>query len=150
MVIGEKICRIKINALTQEDWKPLLDLIPEIEKISISRKRRGRKRKSDNFIVVPLSESEIESIISRFLKIVYNIPIIISFNWVAWEEGLKIVNNADFDFDTLDIITKCKLITAIVRNDRFCNGVLTSAFHSGLILKILKSIEKDIIDKSNK
>ncbi len=145
MVIDEKICRVKINALTQEDWKPLLDLIPEIEKISISR-----KRKSDNFIVVPLSESEIESIISRFLKIVYNIPIIISFNWAVWEEGRKIVNDADFDFDTLDIITKCKLITAIVRNDRFCNGVLASAFRSGLILEILKSIEKDIIDKSNK
>ncbi len=50
----------------------------------------------------------------------------------------------NFDFGTTDILKKCKLITAIVRNDRFCEGALVSAFESGLILKILKSIEKEI------
>jgi len=74
------------------------------------------------------------------------LPIIISFDWGAWEEGRKIASNDDFDFDTLDIPEKCKLITAIVRNNRFCDGVLVSAFESGLILRILKSIEKQIAD----
>lgn len=52
-----------------------------------------------------------------------------------------------FDFDSADLIKKCKLITAIVRNDRFCEGALVSAFESGLILKILKSIEKTVNDR---
>ena len=50
----------------------------------------------------------------------------------------------NFDFDSTDLITKCKLITAIVRNDRFCEGALVAAFESGLILKILKSMEKEV------
>ena len=73
-------------------------------------------------------------------------PIIISFDWGAWEYGREITSNDEFDFDTLDIPEKCKLITAIVRNDRFCDGALVSAFESGLISRILKSIEKQIAD----
>ncbi len=53
-------------------------------------------------------------------------------------------NDKNFDFDSVDIPTKCKLITAIVRNDRFCEGALVSAFESGLILKILKSIKRQL------
>jgi len=34
MALDEKNCEDKINALTQQDWKPLLDLIPEIENTS--------------------------------------------------------------------------------------------------------------------
>lgn len=85
-------------------------------------------------------------IVSQFLHIVYRLPIIISFDWGAWEEGRKIASNDDFDLDTLDLPAKCKLITAIVRNDRFCDGALVSAFESGLISRILKSIEKQIAD----
>ena len=85
-------------------------------------------------------------IVSRFLEIVYSLPIMINFDWGAWEEGRKIASDENFDFDTLDISTKCKLITAIVRNDRFCEGALVSAFESGLILRILKSIEKQITE----
>ena len=80
------------------------------------------------------------------MHIVYRLPIIISFDWGAWEEGRKIASNDDFDLDTLDLPAKCKLITAIVRSDRFCEGTLVSAFESGLILRILKSIEKQIAD----
>ncbi len=54
--------------------------------------------------------------------------------------------NDEFDFDTLDIPEKCKLITAIERNDRFWDGALVSAFESGLISRILKSIEKQLAD----
>jgi len=56
-------------------------------------------------------------------------------------------NNENFDFEATDLLTKCKLITAIVRNDRFREGALVSAFKSGLILKILKSIEKEVNTK---
>ena len=83
------------------------------------------------------------------MHIVYRLPIIISFDWGAWEEGREIASNEEFDFDTIDIPAKCKLITVIVRNDRFCDGVLVSAFESGQILRILKSIERQILPPCN-
>jgi len=110
-----------INKLSYGDWEPLLKLIPEIE-----------------------SEANIEKVVSQFFDIVYDIPIIIPFDWPAWDEGRAMASDESFDFDTIDLETKCKLITAVVRNDRFCEGALLSAFKSGFILKILKSIEKEV------
>jgi hypothetical protein len=49
-----------------------------------------------------------------------------------------------FDFNTIDIPTKCKLFSMIIRNDRFCQGYLESTFENGIILGILKSIEKQL------
>ena len=76
-------------------------------------------------------------------------PIMISFDWQSWVEGEKIANDETFDFDEIDILTKCKLITALVRNNRFCEGYLVGVFESGMVLKILKSIEKQITVKED-
>jgi len=147
MVIDEKNYKDKIKAFTHQDWKPLMALIPKIENTSnFGEWSEGNKDKEgvNRFpYCVPAP------IISQFLEIVYAIPIIVSFDWGAWDEGRKIANDEAFDYDTLDIPTKCKLITAIVRNDRFCEGALSSAFESGLILRILKSIEKEVNAQRN-
>jgi len=146
MMLDEEGCKVKINALTQQDWQPLLALIPEIVNTSKFGEWKGIEKGPDGFIALPWCETA--PIVQKFLDAVYAIPILISFDWGSWEEGRKIVSNMDFDFDTLDIVTKCKLITAIVRNGRFCEGALVSAFESGLILKILKSIEKEVNAKN--
>ena len=147
MVLDEGSCEAKINALTLQDWQPLLALIPEIENSSKFGEWKGLEKGPDGSITLPWCE--IAPIVRKFLDAVYAIPILISFDWGSWEEGRKIVSSVDFDFDTLDIMTKCKLITAIVRNGRFCEGGLVSAFESGLILKILKSIEKEVNAKNH-
>lgn len=126
----------KLNGYTYDDWKPLLGLIPQIETISKFGKWYGGESK-DGVLRMPYCMPI--PVVEQFLEAVYNIPIMIEFNWPKWDEGRKIARN-DFDFDTVDVVIKCKLITAIVRNDRFCEGALVSAFESGLILKILKSI----------
>lgn len=66
----------------------------------------------------------------------------IDFDWGSRDEGLIIAGDVNFDFDTIDIPAKCKLLSAIVRNDRFCEGALVSAFKSGQVPKMLKSITK--------
>ena len=138
MLLDENNYKEQIHAFTQQDWQPLIELIPKIENSS----KFGEWEEED--ILFPYC---IEApIVSQFLHIVYRLPIIISFDWGAWEEGRKIASNDDFDLDTLDLPAKCKLITAIVRSDRFSEGTLVSAFESGLILRILKSIEKQISD----
>ena len=138
----ENYYKEKIYAFTPQDWQPLMDLIPKIESTSKFSEWAGGEKDENGVIQMPYS---IESpIVSQFLEVVYAIPIIIAFDWGAWDEGRKIASDENFDFDSADLLTKCKLITAIVRNDRFCEGALASAFESGLILKILKSIEKVI------
>lgn len=142
MVINEKDCQDKIESLTRQDWSPLLALIPKIENTSKYGECSGGTADEEGVIQSPYCVPA--PIVSQFLKVVYAIPVIISFDWASWDEGRKMANDDHFDFDSTDLLTKCKLITAIVRNDRFCEGALVSAFESGLILKILKSIEKTV------
>ena len=138
MLLDENNYKEQIHAFTQQDWQPLIELIPKVESTS-----KFGEWEEENILFPYCTEAPI---VSQFLHIVYRLPIIISFDWGAWEEGRKIASNDDFDYDTLDLPAKCKLITAIVRSDRFSEGTLVSAFESGLILRILKSIEKQIAD----
>ena len=144
MLLDENNYKEQIHAFTQQDWQPLIELIPKVESTSKFGEWASAEKNEEETIQFP--DCIEETIVSQFLDIVYRLPIIISFDWGAWEEGREIASNDDFDHDTLDLPTKCKLITAIVRNNRFCDGVLVSAFESGLILRILKSIEKQIAD----
>ena len=141
MLLDENNYKEQIHAFTQQDWQPLIELIPKVESTS-----KFGEWEEENILFPYCIEAPI---VSQFLHIVYRLPIIISFDWGAWEEGRKIASNDDFDLDTLDLPAKCKLITAIVRSDRFSEGTLVSAFESGLILRILKSIEKQILPLCN-
>ena len=132
----------KINSISRLEWSPLLNLIPVIERTqNFGEVKGGDKLRDDLFTMPYMSQSEI---VSQFLTLSYELQIIINFDWGSWDEGRKMASDENFNFDTIDIPTKCKLITAIVRNDRFCEGALVESFESGLILKLLKSIEKQL------
>ncbi|MBD3277445.1 MAG: hypothetical protein GF388_04010 [Candidatus Aegiribacteria sp.] len=142
MLEDENTARARIDTFTYEDWKPLLSLIPEIEAASEFGEWAGG---------TPTEEGHIQfgycvpaPVVSSFMNIVYDIPIIIAFDWPHWDEGRKLANDPEADLDSTDLVTRCKLITAIVRNDRFFEGALVSAFESGFILRLLKSIERSV------
>jgi len=139
--LKEENYREVIESYTLEDWKPLLALIPEIENTKEFGRIVGGFRDENGVFQMPMWVEGI--VIGKFIDVVYNMPIIISFKWYEWDEGRE-MGKSGFDFDSVDIPTKCKLITAIVRNDRFCDGALVSAFESGIILRILKSIERQV------
>ena len=144
MKINDENYRQVIGSNLLDDWKPLLDLIPEIEKV----KKFGDDTEATKLLekgIIHMNPYVEHEIIEEFRQACYAIPIIIGFNWGAWDEGREIVSDEHFDYDTIDIPTKCKIITAILRNDRFCSGRLIEAFETGMMLKVLKSINKQLI-----
>jgi hypothetical protein len=133
----------RINSYTKHQWKPLLDLIPKIEKVEkFGDDTEAMKLLEKGIITMnPYVEHEI---VAAFRQACYTIPLIIDFDWHSWDEGREMVSDNNFDYDTIDIPTKCKIITAIVRNDRFCSGRLVDAFDTGMMLKLLKSIRRQL------
>jgi hypothetical protein len=143
MVLSEHNYRQKILSYTRKDWQPLLNLIPEIEEALSFGEKGGGKRDEDGVMQLPFVIPAY--VVTQFVDIVYEMPLMVSFDWPSWDEGREMLHDPGFDFDSIDIPTKCKLITAIIRNDRFADGALVRAFESGLILEILKSIQRQLI-----
>ena len=142
-VLKENDYREKIISYSEQDWQPLLDLIPEIEKVD----KFGDDSEAMKLLeqgIIDMNPYEEHPIVQQFRDVVYSIPIMIDFNWGAWDEGRAMVSDEAFEYDTIDIPTKCKIITAIVRNDRFCSGRLIEAFESGMMMKVLKSIQSEL------
>jgi len=143
MILNENNFIETINSFSKNDWLPLLDLIPKIVKV----KKFGDDTEAMKLLeqgILDMNPYEEHPIVQQFRYVVYSIPIMIDFNWGAWDEGCHIVSDEDFEYDSIDIPIKCKIITAIVRNDRFCSGRLVEAFESGMMLKVLKSIRNQL------
>jgi hypothetical protein len=132
----------RIHSFTLQDWKPLLELIPIIETTEKFCEMDEIVKSEDGVLIVPYEQEH--AVISLSREITYQIPIIIDFIWTSWDEGRVIVSDENFEFDSIYIPNLCKLITAFVRNDRFCEGALIDVFDSGQMLKILKSIEMQL------
>ena len=63
------------------------------------------------------------------------------FDWGSWDEGRAIAGDPARIKGT-DLLTIRKLITALVRNERFCDGALQSAYNRGAIQAILHRIDQ--------
>ena len=142
-MIKEELSEQIICNYTYKDWRPLIELIPQIQNTSKFGELVGG-RKADGVIRIPYY-APVE-IVRKFRDLCYDIPIVIVFDWKKLDK-IREMRRVDFDFDSVDIVTKCKLITAILRYDRFCEGALLAEFNSGLILKVLQSIERQITCK---
>jgi len=113
----------EILAYRKKDLKPLFDLIPLIKQTKDFSK---------------------SSIVQEFPKIAYESKIMIDFDWTEWSEGIKIVEDINFDYSSLDTISLCKLLTAVVQSESYVHNGLLDYFEDGIILDLLENLERKI------
>lgn len=84
----------------------------------------------------------------RLMKLLYELDLIIAFSWMDWDEGRELLSGND--------LTKLEgqpkhilvgLLTALARNDRFCEGAWGSAVEDGTVAKLLSELEKRLNDE---
>jgi len=85
--------------------------------------------------------------VNAFKKLLYTSNFIVVFDWGNWDKG-KVLTEHREQITHTDLLTLRMLTTAIVRNDRFCEGAFLSAAQDGLIATILKRLEE--LNKENK
>jgi|SRR5690554_4291977 len=123
-----------LAGITQAQWEKLFAMIPEIEN-------------STYFGEVPYKDGTIypatwTRLVDRFHEYVYEIGLVVDFDWIHWDEGKRILSGEVEDLSTHSTITLCKLLTVIVRADRFVEGKLIANFENGTILSILRALKK--------
>ncbi len=134
-----------IRTLTINDWDRLFSLLPEIEATKkFGEVKGGEEPESGSFTFPYWSASEI---VDQVFQLIHEFDIVPIFDWTSWDEGKSILNNPDFTYSNLDTITLCKLLTTIVRADRFNDGYFVLNFENGVIPKIIKAIKNNEIKK---
>ena len=136
-MIGLEELQEHINSISEEDWNKLFFLIPKIEQAKSFGKMVTNQEVGPG--VTQFSYVSYDSLVLEFLEIVYQLKLIVAFDWMDWTEGRKILDKQDYKGK--DIITLCKLLTIIIRADRFSEGFLLSTFKHGDILAILMEMK---------
>lgn len=140
----------QLNAYTFLDWQPLLDFIPIFES---SRQLVINANDDEEFLgeygtfYYPVPSD----FIYKFQEVATLIPIIIDFDWEVWTAGWDIIleehHKIGFDFDSIDIPTKCKIITAIVENEKTNKfGIIQELFKNGFIFLLLISLKRQLVE----
>jgi ADP-ribosylglycohydrolase len=128
-----------IKNLKRKDWNRLFALLPEMDGIKKFGEIEGGDKLEDGSFTFPYWNSS--EIVNKVFEIIHELKLIPVFDWTGWDEGKSILKNQDFDYTTIDTITLCKLLTTIVRADRFNDGFLILNFENGIVPKIIKAIK---------
>lgn len=77
----------------------------------------------------------------EFVQFMYDNDLVINFDWPKWQAGRDWYALQDASkYEKLDIEMALKLLTAIIRNDRFNDGALVRAFEDGSFPKIIQKL----------
>jgi hypothetical protein len=80
---------------------------------------------------------------NKMMKILYELNLIVAFDWMEWEEGNALLSSDDLEkLSGLPAHKIVGLLTALARNDRFCDGAWGAAVEKGKIAKLLSELEK--------
>ncbi len=127
-----------LKTIQADQWEKLFDLLPDINKAKDFGEIEFNDQKN---LIKHLPYWKNSEIVNKFIDTVYNLNIIPAFDWTNWEGGKLILRNSEQDFEQFDKVTLCKLLTVIIRTDRFCDGFLNTNFENNTIPKILESLK---------
>lgn len=131
-----------IEKLSSVEWAKLFALIPIIESTEefiISGGFAEADPNNREFVITPIVEAKV---VLDFERIMYDLGLVVPFNWSNWEKGRKLLRSRDFE--NQDTLTLLKLLTAIIRNNRFCDGLLAENFENSVIESVLKELQKNV------
>lgn len=129
---------IEQEPILKQDIEQLLDFLPYFSEEHEFGKWHGGKKTESGAIQMPYVVYSDR--VSAFRSLLYESNFMVVFDWGSWDEGRSIASDTT-KIASVDLPTLRMLITAIVRNDRFCEGAFLSAIQNGLIATILKRLE---------
>lgn len=119
-------------AIPKEKWDEFFNLIPRME---IEEDYTYPKSEDDKS---PYPNTN--KLYSDFIKLYSKTGLYIRFNWAEWEYGRTIENDLE-KLKSERFAHLPMLLTAIVRNNRFCEGVLLAHLQEKFILNIIKAMK---------
>lgn len=130
--------------LGDEDWHRLLDLNRRIlahEGPWAEWPVRDVGARSGPFEPLVIPYPVPDPLITAFLRFWGDHHLVVVFDWPGWQEGQDWFRSTDSrKFSALDVATALKLLTSVIRADRFSEGHLISAFECGVVPRIVNRL----------
>ncbi len=122
-----------------EEWNKLFDLIPEIESTTVF----------GTVVQEPgvLGYMQDGPIVIKFHGIMHKLNLIQPFDWPGWQRGKDLLDDESTNFNELDTVTLCKMLTALIRSNRFVEGALVGNFETGIINKLIIGLKHSVENK---
>lgn len=128
-----------VAKLTSEDWQEIENINSQIQSHSTTwGEMKGGEKDDSGVIEMPYADAD--PLIRKFVELWYDKDLVVPFDWSKWDEGRKwYADTSDQKYKTLDQEKALKLLTAVIRNDRFNEGALLRAFEDGEFPKIINT-----------
>jgi hypothetical protein len=129
-----------LNGLNPAAWNQLYELVQSIYVDNEFGKIIETEKKPGAYLEFP--HWTYTSKINEFHRKVYDMDIVVGYDWLEWKDGQAMLKDQDQDYTELDGVTLCKLITMIVRAERFYEGFMNNCFTNGSVLKIVTRLNQ--------
>ncbi|MCB9190300.1 MAG: hypothetical protein H6602_01355 [Flavobacteriales bacterium] len=135
------------NALSKVD-RTALDELFEFGKLSMGENSgqwvSGRRLEPGVHTAPYYSMSDVAR---KIMRLLYQLELIVPFDWSSWDEGRKLLESNDLSkLDGQPKHVLIGLLTALARNDRFCEGAWGAAIEDGTVGKLILELEKKVVD----
>lgn len=131
------------------DWSPVLAFLPRFEDPHFVAGRWHSKTEMRTDGTLGLPWASLSDDVISFVNTLYEQGVIVSFDWPAWKEarGRRLYFDADaFAESSLDDMRR--MLTMLVRQDRFVEGLLLAQIEKGTISRILQRVAELLVDQS--
>lgn len=130
----------KVSKLTDQDWSELQSLYERVvsHKGSFSEMGGGEDLEDGSMSMPYKIEKPIVSEVRQFFV---DKHLQVMFDWSHWDEGKAMFRQKpEARFRDTSLEDTIKLFIAVLRNDRFCDGVWAALFENGDAVKLLERL----------
>ncbi|MFG1289098.1 DUF6508 domain-containing protein [Xanthobacter versatilis] len=126
--------------MTRADIQALADFLPPLQQPGFTAGNvRGGEQTEPGVLQMPFIDYD--PVVDAFVAVAYRQSwVLTDFDWQVWAQSdeAKALQGEETAIATATPEQLGRLITVCVRQERFCEGALMSAFDSGLILRIVE------------
>ena len=119
-----------LRSAPRSAWTALWSAVDDLDATGLESTWRGGEPSPDNerLIYIPWVEHSVE--LGRVVVALYDVKAVAPFDWMDWYDGSRYPNGEGLEAAPIDDVVR--MMTVVVRSDRFSEDALKAAVDSGL------------------
>ncbi len=129
-----------------EQWRALWEAVKELEEGRTHSRWGGGEQVGTSVVdgieqpVTQMPYMIYSAAVEKIMQCLYGMGLVVPFDWPAWKGGQRYRGGIGLeDAPVADVV---RLLTSIVRADRFCEGTVAAAIDDGSVIAALRRLRR--------